>query len=191
VIPPAPLSAASAEEKPSPAAGPTAERGFRFQLPAHPSTPGRARRLARAALAGWRIAEDVHDTTLLVISELVTNAVVHTGGQGVVGEVRPVPGALRVTVRDEGCAAEELQVRPPDPEREHGRGLLLVDTLCRAWGAQRQDAGMLVWAEVAHLDLGWGAPPEPEDDTDGECETESRAAALPRADSAGTGAEWV
>lgn len=190
MIPPAPLSAASAG-KPSPAAGPAAEGRFRFQLPAHPSTPARARRLARVALAGWRIAEDVHDTTLLVISELVTNAVVHTGGQGVVCEVRRVPGALRVTVRDEGCAAEEIQVRPSDPEREHGRGLLLVDALCRSWGALRQDAGMLVWAEVAHLDLGWGAPPEPEDDADAECEKERRAAALPRADGTGTGAEWV
>ncbi|MEU3553018.1 ATP-binding protein [Streptomyces fragilis] len=172
-------------------AGPTAERRFRVQLPAHPSTPARARRLARGELAGWRITEDAYDTALLVISELVTNAVVHTGGQRVVCEVRRVPGALRITVRDEGCAAEEVQVRPPDPEREHGRGLLLVDAMCRAWGAQRHDAGMLVWAEVAHLDLGWGAPPEPEDDADGECETESRAAALPRADGTGTGAEWV
>ncbi|MFE5208282.1 ATP-binding protein [Streptomyces sp. NPDC056600] len=191
MIPPAPLSAASAEGKPSPAAGPTAERRFRFHLPAHPSTPARARRLARVGLADWRISGDAYDTALLVISELVTNAVVHTGGQGVVCEVRPVPGALRITVRDQGCAAEEIQVRPPDPEREHGRGLLLVDALCRAWGAQRHDAGMLVWAEVAHLDLGWGAPPEPEDDADGECENESRAAVLPGTDGTGTGAEWV
>jgi anti-sigma regulatory factor (Ser/Thr protein kinase) len=191
VIPPAPLSAASAEGKPSPAAGPTAERTFRFQLPAHPATPARARRLARSGLAGWRVVGDTHDTTLLVISELVTNAVVHTGGHGVVCEVRLVPGALRVTVCDEGCATDEIQVRAPDPEREHGRGLLLVDAMCRAWGARRQDAGMLVWAEIAHLDLGWGAPHEPEDDPDGEGEMENRAASFPGADGTGTGAEWV
>ncbi|NYV75868.1 ATP-binding protein [Streptomyces sp. UH6] len=171
--------------------GPTVDRRFRFQLPAHPSSPALARRLARARLARWRVQGDACDTTLLVVSELVTNAVVHTYGHGVVCELRPVSGALRVTVCDEGCAAEEIQVRQPDTERENGRGLLLVDALCRAWGARRQDAGMLVWAEIAHLDLGWGAPHEPEDESDGEGEKDNRAAALPGADGTGTGAEWV
>ncbi len=191
MIPPAPLSAASTGGKPFAVTGPTAERRLWFRLPAHPSTPARARRLARAGLADWRVPGDACDTTLLVISELVTNAVVHTWGHGVVCEVRPVAGALRVTVCDEGCSVEEIQVRPADTERENGRGLLLVDSLCRAWGARRHDAGMLVWAEIAHLDLGWGAPHEPEEDADGEGEKDSRAAVLPGADGAGTGAEWV
>ncbi|MEU6160461.1 ATP-binding protein [Streptomyces sp. NPDC047130] len=171
-------------------AGSTAGRRLRFHLPAHPSAPSRARRLVRAGLTGWRVADDTYDSTLLVISELVTNAVIHTGGRSVVCEVRAVPGALRVTVCDEGCAAEEIQVRAPDLEREHGRGLLLVDALCRAWGAWRQDAGLLVWAEVPHLDLGWGAPPGPEEDADGDGESDSRVP-RPRAGGTGTGAEWV
>ncbi|MGW5654595.1 ATP-binding protein [Streptomyces humi] len=153
--------------------GGAAERRFRFELAAHPGSPAQARRLARARLTGWSVCADTCDTALLVISELVTNAIVHTASSRVVCELHDHDGTVRIAVYDEGCSPDEPHPSPQRPEEEHGRGLLLVDALCRAWGAQEHGPGLLVWAELPRPadaaqetagpsnDLGWGARPGP------------------------------
>ncbi|MET8949396.1 ATP-binding protein [Streptomyces sp. NPDC004393] len=155
VIPSAPLGTDAAADRfgrggtsvPRPAAA--AERRFRFELAAHPGSVGQARRLARARLSGWAVCEDTCDTAALVVSELVTNAIVHTAGQHVVCELHDTGDLVRIAVQDEGCAPGEPHTGPQRPEEEHGRGLLLVAALCRAWGAQEAGPGLLVWAELA------------------------------------------
>ena len=178
VIPSAPLGTDATAGRPSglgaaPGAGPdraSTERRFRFELAAHPGSPAQARRLVRARLTGWSVCEDTCDSASLVISELVTNAIVHTAGGVVVCELHDDEDTLRIAVRDEGCAPGEPRPSPQLPEEEHGRGLLLVDALCRAWGAQEHGTGLLVWAELPRDgsepcgDLGWGARPKPEPD---------------------------
>ncbi|MEV6739820.1 ATP-binding protein [Streptomyces sp. NPDC051104] len=129
--------------------GAAAERRFRFELAAHPASVARARQLTRARLADWAVCEDTCDTAALVVSELVTNAIVHTAGEHVVCELHDEDDLLRIAVRDEGCAPGEPRPGRQRPEEEHGRGLLLVAALCRAWGAQEAGPGLLVWAEVA------------------------------------------
>ncbi|MFI1163696.1 ATP-binding protein [Streptomyces sp. NPDC020801] len=129
--------------------GAVAERKFRFELAAHPGSPAQARRLARARLTGWAVCEDTCDTAALVVSELVTNAIVHTASSRVVCELRDGGELVRIAVHDEGCAPGEPHPSPQRPEEEHGRGLLLVDALCRAWGAQEDGPGLVVWAELA------------------------------------------
>ncbi|MGC0332693.1 hypothetical protein RKD23_005683 [Streptomyces sp. SAI-170] len=124
------------------------ERRFRFELAAHPGSPAQARRLARARLAGWSVCEDTCDTAALVISELVTNAIVHTASSVVVCELRDGDELLRIAVRDEGCAPTEPHPCAQRTEEEQGRGLLLVEALCRAWGAQEHGTGLLVWADL-------------------------------------------
>ncbi|MGW5368083.1 ATP-binding protein [Streptomyces sp. NPDC004009] len=153
--------------------GSAAGRRFRFELAAHPGSPARARRLARARLTGWSVCEDTCDTAALVISELVTNAIVHTASSRVVCELHDHDDTVRIAVHDEGCAPGEPHPSPQRPDEEHGRGLLLVDALCRAWGAQEHGPGLLVWAELARQsdaahdageprnDLGWGTRPKP------------------------------
>ncbi|MEU2772157.1 ATP-binding protein [Streptomyces sp. NPDC007162] len=150
-----------------------AERRFRFELAAHPGSPAQARRLARARLTGWSVCADTCDTALLVISELVTNAIVHTASRRVVCELHDRDDTVRIAVHDEGCAPDEPHPSPQRPEEEHGRGLLLVEALCQAWGAQEHGPGLLVWAELPRRidtagdtvepsnDLGWGARPDP------------------------------
>ncbi|MGY5007786.1 ATP-binding protein [Streptomyces sp. 900105755] len=177
----------SAEEAVDPGEG-TAKRRFRFELAAHPGSPAQARRLVRARLTGWSVCADTCDTAVLVISELVTNAIVHTASSRVVCELHDHDDTVRIAVQDEGCAPDEPHPSPQRPEEEHGRGLLLVEALCQAWGAQEHGSGLLVWAELprrtdaarthaAHThaawtaavqdatepcnDLGWGARPEP------------------------------
>ena len=119
-----------------------------------PAEVGRARRWARSRLAGSGLGDDepVAETLILLISELVTNAVVHTGCPAVLrmlfGAADPAgsAGTVRVEVTDTSCC-------PPQPrhaagEDTGGRGLELVDGLADRWGWQREGAGKRIWCEV-------------------------------------------
>ncbi|NNN37932.1 ATP-binding protein [Streptomyces sp. S3(2020)] len=154
--------------------GAAAERRFRFELAAHPGSPAQARRLTRARLNGWSVCEDICDSAALVVTELVTNAIVHTASSHIVCELHDGDDLVRIAVRDEGCAPGEVHPSVAQRgEEEHGRGLLLVDALCHAWGAHEHGPGLLVWAELPRKadtprhdcgpcnDLGWGARPKP------------------------------
>ncbi|MEU2327608.1 ATP-binding protein [Streptomyces althioticus] len=185
--------------------GASAERRFRFELAAHPGSPAQARRLTRARLTGWSVCEDTCDTAALVVSELVTNAIVHTASSHVVCELHDGDDLLRIAVRDEGCAPDRPRANTrQQPEEEHGRGLLLVDALCHAWGAREHGPGLLVWADLPRTtgspgdpaeplnDLGWGARPKPGPaggSGDGEDETGDGDAAHPAEQRLGTPAD--
>ncbi|WP_228040330.1 ATP-binding protein [Streptomyces chromofuscus] len=177
--------------------GSAAERRFRFELAAHPGSPAQARRLTRTRLTGWAVCEDTCDTAALVVSELVTNAILHTASDVVVCELHDGDELVRIAVRDQGCAAGDPHPSSGRAEEEHGRGLLLVDALAHAWGAHEHGPGLLVWAELPRQadaprgDLGWGARPKPgpsggsrEDDD----EAHARVCRPPRGE---TGTEWV
>ena len=105
----------------------------------------RARRFVEEQCAAWGF-DAVLDDALLVVSELVTNAVVHGRSAA---ELRLVPArdTLRVEVADDGPA-------PPDPrlasaDDEHGRGLFLIDLLSTAWGTEAAPGGgKVVWADL-------------------------------------------
>ncbi|WP_435801904.1 ATP-binding protein [Streptomyces avermitilis] len=128
-----------------------AERRFRFELAAHPGSVAQARRLTRARLTHWQVPEDTCDSAALVVSELVTNAIVHTASEHVVCELHDGDELVRIAVRDEGCAPGEPHPSPQRPDEEHGRGLLLIGSLCRAWGALERGPGLLVWADLPRL----------------------------------------
>ncbi|MFJ4559499.1 ATP-binding protein [Streptomyces massasporeus] len=156
VIPSAPLGTDAAASPPGLGAatgetplGAAAERRFRFELAAHPGSPAQARRLTRARLTGWSVCEDTCDSAALVVSELVTNAIVHTASTHIVCELLDGDDLVRIAVRDEGCAPGQPHAASRTrPEEEHGRGLLLVDALCHSWGAHENGPGLLVWAEL-------------------------------------------
>ncbi|MEU3225691.1 ATP-binding protein [Streptomyces sp. NPDC006976] len=122
-----------------------------FALPARPESVAGARRLTKARLGEWRTGEDTREAAVLIVSELVTNAVVHTASARVVCELRYLPAGLRISVQDQGH-------QPCGPrlgrgaDDEHGRGLLLVDSLSSAWGAHDagDGSGRIVWAELPH-----------------------------------------
>ncbi|MET8225280.1 ATP-binding protein [Streptomyces sp. NPDC005301] len=126
----------------------TAERRFRFELAAHPGSVRQARHLTHARLSGWQVCADTCDTADLVVSELVTNAIVHTASRRIVCELHDADDLVRIAVRDEGCAPGEPRPSPQGAEDEHGRGLMLVAAVCQAWGAQEYGPGLLVWAEL-------------------------------------------
>ncbi|MFE0701966.1 ATP-binding protein [Streptomyces sp. NPDC058872] len=113
-----------------------------------PAEVGRARRWARSRLAGSGIEDDesLIETLVLLISELVTNAVVHTGCPAVLRMLFAAEGGVRVEVAD-------ASDRPPRPRHAagsdtNGRGLELVDGLADRWGWQVEGVGKSIWCEV-------------------------------------------
>ncbi|MFN8077792.1 MAG: SpoIIE family protein phosphatase [Kineosporiaceae bacterium] len=110
-----------------------------------PQAAGEARRLVRGWLAEWGTT-DVEDAALLVISEMVTNAVTHA--EGLVTVEASVDGeVLRLAVTDASHAMPRLE--RAGPGEEHGRGVDLVDMLSRAWGTDPLAVGKRVWAELS------------------------------------------
>lgn len=136
-----------------------------------PAEVGRARRWARSRLAGSGIGADepLAETLILLISELVTNAVVHTGCPAVLrmrlSDVPDVPeqsagagagpGTVRVEVAD--ASARPPKQRHADGDATNGRGLELVDGLADRWGWQTEGAGKSIWCEVDRCDSGAAA----------------------------------
>jgi anti-sigma regulatory factor (Ser/Thr protein kinase) len=106
--------------------------------------PRVARRWVAARCAELHLDLDATDLTLLV-SELVTNACVH-GAEPIRVRLDVDEGRVRVEVED-GSPMMPV-VRQPDGFSTIGRGLLIVESLSRAWGAERVGAGKVVWAEV-------------------------------------------
>ncbi|MER7204420.1 ATP-binding protein [Streptomyces sp. CB01635] len=128
----------------------SARRRSSFELAPHPGSAAQARKLTRAHLSGWAVCDDTCDAAALVISELVTNAIIHTASSRIVCELHDSDDRVRIAVRDEGWApGEPHPARRVAPEEEHGRGLLLVAAVSTAWGAQETGPGLLVWAELA------------------------------------------
>lgn len=114
--------------------------------PAHQS-PGDARRFVRGRLRAWNleIDEDDEDDVALMVSELVTNVVLHAHTEAVV-RIALRDGCLRVEVSDR--SAQPVEVRPHAPGSETGRGLRIVDALAADWGVRAVDGGKIVWFEV-------------------------------------------
>lgn len=126
---------------------------WRREFPGTDRSVSEAREWARGLL-GERVAAPVLDDVVLLLSEVVTNAVTHSGsGRDEDGRVAVRvtcdTGGVRVEVRDGGSATGAPVVRAPDTEAVGGRGLWLVDGLATAWGTWRDDAGATVWFRVA------------------------------------------
>ncbi|MFE3141825.1 SpoIIE family protein phosphatase [Streptomyces scopuliridis] len=107
------------------------------------AAPGRARRLARRALARWDL-EELSDSVELLISEVVTNAVRYAERPVTLRLLRT--DVLRCEVGDDSPQLPR-QRRARDTD-EGGRGLFLVNRLARRWGATRLSTGKVVWFEI-------------------------------------------
>lgn len=124
-----------------------------LEIGADPAEVGRARRWARSRLLGSGLGDDepLSETLILLISELVTNAVVHTGCPAVLrmlfGQDGPADaGTVRVEVAD--ASACPPRPRHADGDDTNGRGLELVDGLADRWGWTAEGSGKSIWCEV-------------------------------------------
>jgi len=115
-------------------------------LPADPTASSLARRFVRDRLREWAVDEEVSDNAQLCVSELVTNAVIHTGTQSRIA-VRLDDERLLVSVTDRGRRGIVRQTYD-EPMVSSGRGLLIVDTLAAAWSFEHGIEGTTVWFEL-------------------------------------------
>lgn len=115
------------------------------QLRSRPESAGTARRLTLWVLKRWALPQ-LNDVVELLVSELVGNAVRHTGARTFGLRMRRRCGRVRVEVRDPSAALPcLLPVRELD---DSGRGLFLIDKLADRWGVDLLARGKTTWFEV-------------------------------------------
>jgi anti-sigma regulatory factor (Ser/Thr protein kinase) len=117
------------------------------EFPADSSASPMARRALAGWLAGWEVDEDVADTAALCLSELVTNAIIHSGTTPRV-TARLDAERLLVLVQDQGHRGTARRSEDHEPEDISGRGLMLVESLATAWSAEHSADGTTVWFEL-------------------------------------------
>ncbi|MCC3766395.1 SpoIIE family protein phosphatase [Streptomyces sp. UNOC14_S4] len=122
---------------------------------AEPERIAEARQQLRVLLHDWP-DEDQVDSAVLMVSEMVTNVLVHTDGDALLSaQITGAPGGrcVRVDVAD---SSDELpHRRHPGEMASSGRGLVLMELLAGAWGVDPRGEGKNIWFELYETD---GAP---------------------------------
>jgi anti-sigma regulatory factor (Ser/Thr protein kinase) len=119
---------------------------LRLALPPDVPTVRLARQATRDTLAAWQLSH-LEEAAVLLVSELVTNALRHARDTGAIGlELASVGTRLRMEVQD-GDPHWRLKPSSPDDD-ESGFGFVLVDSLAGRWGIRRVCAGKAVWVEL-------------------------------------------
>ncbi|MEV0260131.1 ATP-binding protein [Streptomyces sp. NPDC050617] len=121
-----------------------------FQLPSRTASVAEARHRTRQWLDRCAVPDGICAAAVLVVSELVTNAVVHTDSERISCRVRADTAQVRLEVRDSGSGRRGPRQRSAGPDAETGRGLLLVGSMADAWGvaAPGHSSGHTVWATL-------------------------------------------
>nr|WSY55007.1 SpoIIE family protein phosphatase [Streptomyces sp. NBC_00886] len=131
----------------------------RTTLPGSPLAPGSARSLVRAAIREWaelglpgteHLTDRLADDAMVVVSELVTNAVVHAGTDVELVCRLEDTDSVVVEVADHhpSRAPRDNSAEPAYETPEFGRGLRLVSTLAEAWGVTYRTGTKTVWARL-------------------------------------------
>lgn len=158
--------------------GPRVRDEVRARLAADPVSVPAARRLVRDALLAWNLEQLVDDASLCV-SELTSNAALHSASPFFDIVLDDRPGAVRICVDDQGMvpAAAVVQWRRSPTEEiddelstlealtSTGRGLMIVAALSSDWGVEETGAGKRVWFQLTYDDevaQQVEAPPPPE-----------------------------
>ncbi|MEU2904481.1 ATP-binding protein [Streptomyces globisporus] len=122
-----------------------------FRIRAEERSVPSARRYTRIWLEDIQGIEDdgACESLLLIVSELVTKAVVHTESTWITCYLWAAADLLHVEVQDQGTRLAGPNIRSATADDEHGRGLLLVQTLAQDWGIIPDPVeGRSVWAAV-------------------------------------------
>jgi anti-sigma regulatory factor (Ser/Thr protein kinase) len=125
----------------------TPQQVITLVVPCDPSAP----RAIRSAVGNIPALDELRGDLMLVASELVTNAVIHSGGAGqdpVRVTIWASPGHALISVLDPGISGQAAEPTRFDDDAPGGWGLQIVDQLAIRWGTERRD-GYRVWAEMA------------------------------------------
>ncbi|MCU1674904.1 MAG: hypothetical protein JWN77_3017 [Frankiales bacterium] len=114
-------------------------------LPSRAQSAGDARRLTARMCASAHVSEDARDRAVLLTSELVTNALIHsTGDQRLTVTTRS--GGVRVEVGDDSTVLPVL--RGQDDQANGGRGVQLLERCASTWGWRLTSRGKCVWFDI-------------------------------------------
>lgn len=122
-----------------------------LDLPLELTSVARARRFLETTFADWGVTEDLAEQALIVVSELVTNALTHARS-GCQVRLAMTESAVRIAVVDHGEGTPDPQ--PFSSTRSHGRGLHIVGALSTVWGVDRAPEGKMVWADMSRATSG-------------------------------------
>ncbi|WP_449348758.1 SpoIIE family protein phosphatase [Streptomyces shaanxiensis] len=161
---------------------PSVRRTMLSVAQAEPERIAVARQQLRELLHDWPSADQV-DSAVLLLSETLTNVLVHTDADALLlAEVRGEPGDRRMRVEVTDTSDDLPHKRRPGELASSGRGLMLIELLADLWGVDPRGEGKSIWFELyetpggtsgATSDLTSGATPgltsgEPSDGTSGE-----------------------
>jgi anti-sigma regulatory factor (Ser/Thr protein kinase) len=112
--------------------------------------PGAARAFVAETLTAWDVQADGVEAAKLVVSELVTNAVLHAPESPTISlNLRLTDGVVRILVTDGGPGEPEHRAHPDPWTAETGRGVWLVDAFTEKWGTETHGRdGKTVWCEL-------------------------------------------
>ncbi|MEW2077676.1 ATP-binding protein [Streptomyces sp. NPDC013433] len=120
-------------------------------LPSRPESAATARRLVQVVvLREWGLTAKTAEDAVLLVSELVGNAVRHTGARVFGLRMRHRRGWIRIEVRDPSRGLPCLM--PVQEMDTSGRGLFLVDKLADRWGVDLLPRGKTTWFEIRVTD---------------------------------------
>jgi anti-sigma regulatory factor (Ser/Thr protein kinase) len=123
-------------------------RTARIQLAHDVGAPRAARRFLAEVLPTWGVAPEAVERSQLLVSELVSNAIMHGRAPVtlIVSETDPVEGVYRVEVCNDGEGVPSMRSALRDDLS--GRGLRLVDQLALEWGSNSSHGQTRVWFDV-------------------------------------------
>jgi serine/threonine-protein kinase RsbW len=109
------------------------------------STVPAVRTRARVLWSAWGLAPSLADDASLLLTEMISNALLHTGSETVHVFLRSDRSRLVIMVGD---SSPQMPVRADAPADEElfGRGLVIVDAIADRWGAYTVPTGKIVWA---------------------------------------------
>jgi anti-sigma regulatory factor (Ser/Thr protein kinase) len=116
-------------------------RMSRLELRPEPGSPRQARSFVRSALEEWGIDQPVIEDAELLVTEVVTNAVIHAR-TNITLEVSLQPEKLRFEVSD--LDDRHVTRRQPTEREATGRGMFLVDSLATDWDVLYGETGKTV-----------------------------------------------
>jgi len=113
--------------------------------------PRAARAFVAETLTAWNVQADEVEAAQLVVSELVTNAVLHAAESPTISlDLHLTDGAVRLLVSDGSLGEPDRRLRPDPQTGETGRGVWLVDAFAECWGTEtRGGDGKTVWCELS------------------------------------------
>jgi anti-sigma regulatory factor (Ser/Thr protein kinase) len=145
---------ASEESSHSPSSGRVPHGGIsglaQCAMSATPEAARTLRHFARAVARRWRLEKDCHDALAVIVTELVSNVVLHSGSPWVAVAIKVTGNTLTTEVRD-GGQWKHRPVRRQEPLDAHadcGHGLSIVDAYATRITTLRLEAGSVVAAEI-------------------------------------------